>query len=101
MVDASGTLLVKDVFKLEELQAKWPLLRHNICGMAACPYADGGLSKKNPSRHKHYSFYYDAETRRIVHDYMAADVTAFGYTFEDTPNAARDGAGEAAPGAGR
>ena len=67
--------------------------------MATCPYADGGL-RSNPSRHKHYSFYYDAETRRIVHDYMAADLKAFGYTFEDTPNAARDGAGDQ-PAAGK
>lgn len=55
---------------------------------AGVPYgaegADGGL-KRNPSAHAHYSIYYDEPTRRIVDEYMGADLAAFGYTFESEP----------------
>ena len=30
----------------------------------------------------HFSEYYDEPTRRIVEEYMGADLKAFGYTFE-------------------
>ena len=32
-VDAQGTLLVDDVFKLEELEAHWPTLQQKICAL--------------------------------------------------------------------
>ena len=37
---------------------------------------------KNPSVHKHYSYYYDASTRDLVAQYMGADIAMFGYKFE-------------------
>ena len=85
LVDGAGKLLVKDVIKLEELEAAWPRLQARICGFAHTPYAaDAGL-RRNPSSHGHYSEYYDAATRRIVDEYMGVDLRVFGYKFEQAP----------------
>ena len=81
MVDGRGAVLVDDIFKLEELQQHWPTLQRRVCSLRGVPYADGGL-RKNPSMHAHYSRYYDDQTRRIVAQYMQADIDRFGYTFE-------------------
>ena len=86
-VDAQGTLLVDDVFKLEELEAHWPTLQQKICALRGVPYADNGY-RKNPSSHAHYSRYYDDRTRALVAQYMGADLTRFGYAFESEPAAA-------------
>ena len=83
-VDARGTQLVNDVFKLEELETHWPTLRRRICGLSRVSYSDGGL-RRNPSSHVHYSRYYDDESRRTVAEYMAVDLDRFGYRFEAEP----------------
>lgn len=80
LVDKDQQLLVRDIIKLEELEAHWPQLQRRICGLSRVQYADGGL-RRNPSSHGHYSDYYDDETRQTVVEYMAADVHAFGYSF--------------------
>jgi hypothetical protein len=83
MVDAAGTLLVDDVFKLEELSSAWPILQRKICGLQRVSYERATASLvRNPSSHGHYSFYYDDRTREIVVDYMRADLGFFGYQFE-------------------
>ena len=83
LVDASGTRLVTDVIKLEELEERWPQLQRAVCGLASTPYGDpAATSRRNPSKHRHYSYYYDEETRKIVEAYAAADFAAFNYTFE-------------------
>ena len=75
--------MVNDVFKLEELSAAWLTLQAKVCGLRGVPYANAANSvRRNPSTHGHYSFYYDDETRKIMTDYMQADLDAFGYTFE-------------------
>ena len=85
LVDGSGRLLVDEVIRLEDLEAKWPRLQQQICGFAHSPYQEDAELRRNPSSHGHYSEYYDAETRRIVDAYMAADLKAFGYQFEQPP----------------
>ena len=82
LVDASGRVLVKEVIKLEDLEASWPKLQRGICGFAREAYADEAELKRNPSSHGHYSEYYDDETRRLVEEYMEADLRTFGYRFE-------------------
>ena len=90
-VGADGrTSLVDDILRLEDLNASWPALRRRVCGLRDVSYADGGL-RKNPSVHTHYSYYYDAETRRIVDEYMGVDLARFGYTFEERKEAAAGG----------
>lgn len=40
------------------------------------------LLAKQGSTDKHYSEYYDSETKQFVADYYAEDITLFGYSFE-------------------
>ena len=87
LVDARGSELVNEVIRLEDLEAAWPRLQRAICGLRGVAYADNGL-RKNPSRHTHYSYYYDDAARRIVDEYMAIDLQRFGYAFETEPAAA-------------
>lgn len=41
--------------------------------------------RKNVSSHAHYSTYYNDLTRRAVAEHFAADIEAFGYTFDAQP----------------
>ena len=82
-MDGHGKLLVKDVIKLEDLQRSWPVLQGQICGLSSKRFEDDADLRRNPSTHAHYSIYYDDQTRKIVEAYVAADLKAFGYTFED------------------
>lgn len=85
LVDAEGRMLVRDVIKLEELEKRWPHLQRSICGLRGVAYGTDptATARRNPSAHKHYSYYYDEVARRIVERYVAADLQAFGYKFED------------------
>ena len=85
LVVGSGRMLVRDVIKLEELEKRWPHLQRSICGLRGVAYGTDptATARRNPSAHKHYSYYYDEVARRIVERYVAADLQAFGYKFED------------------
>lgn len=43
----------------------------------------GKVSTVNQTSHSHYSNYYDDNTVSLVREYYAADLEAFGYSFED------------------
>ena len=82
MVWTAGGVTNVNTGNVEELESQWPTLQRSVCGLAQAPYAaDLGL-RTNPSRHAHYSTYYDEPTRRILDAYMGADLRAFGYRFE-------------------
>ena len=83
-VDENGALLVKDVFKLEELSARWSELQTRVCGLHGVSYADARdhplvREMDHPSSHAPFERYYDRETSQIVGEFMAADVARFGY----------------------
>ena len=75
------------MIRLEDLEAKWPTLQAAICGLRGVAYGTDptAAARRNPSKHRHYSFYYDEESRRIVEAHTAPDLQAFGYTFERAP----------------
>lgn len=74
--DGGGGLGVDYVGRFETLDASMDEIRGRI-GLPALT-----LEKANASERGHYAAYYDAELERMVADFYADDLRAFGYRFE-------------------
>ena len=75
---------MSDVYRLEDLEARWAELQQRVCGLRGVSYRTtrehpAVRAMDHPSKHVPYAQYYDDETSKIVAEYMDADIRAFGY----------------------
>ena len=78
MSNDDGEILVDYIGKLEDVQKDFNV----ICDKIGIPHQE--VSRKRTSTHKHYTKYYDEETREIVAKRYRDDIKYFGYKFESS-----------------
>ena len=77
LYDKHGHQMVDFIGRMENLPADFA----TVCERLALPVKP--LPASNSAPHKHYTEYYDDETRAFVAETYAEDIRLFGYTFGD------------------